>query len=78
MKDEGFAFKNISVALKKFQDAAYELDQAFSQVDEGKLNEFITEDYPFKKDYETTSWDIYEWCKGARNRIDNAYSKEVR
>lgn len=62
-------FDKVSVALMNFGIAARELAKAFDEVDEGKLNEYISDDYPFQKSYDEMYLDIDEWCRASRVRI---------
>lgn len=62
-------FDKVSIALMNFGKAANELAKAFDEVDEGKLNEYISDGYPFQRCYEEMYLDIDEWCRASRIRI---------
>ncbi len=64
-------FAKVCVALQNLQEAVLQCEDVFMQVDEGKLNDYIAQDYPFDLDFESMSIKIAEWCKSSRLRIHN-------
>ena len=74
---ENAKFEQVSVALMKLQNAIRECSNMFNEVDEGKLNEYICEDYPFEKDFQTMASEIMNWTQNSRIRIYQSLHPEM-
>ena len=74
MADKNFA--KVSDALKALGEAVRNLEDAFESVDEGKLNDYIAQGYPFQRSFNELAFEVTEWVEDSRTRILNDLRKE--
>jgi hypothetical protein len=64
-------WENIVTALEKLEKAFTECEDAFNDVDEGELNDIISDNYPFDMSFDELTLEVVEWGKQCRKDIKN-------
>lgn len=64
-------WSDVSVALMNLAQAFNECNKAFDNVDEGELNNIISDNYPFDMSFDELTLEVVEWGKQCRKDIKN-------
>lgn len=62
--------KRILINLKLLRIVLRDLDSAISDVDVDKLNDLITDVYPFENSLDEVCYDIYQWTNKIIDKIE--------
>lgn len=71
-------YAKIVKKLEKLTNAFYELGEAFEDVDEGELNDFICDNFPFDNDYMSIMMNVSTWASDSIYKINQAIIEDTR
>lgn len=67
-------WSDVSVALMNLAQAFNECNKAFDNVDEGELNNIISDNYPFDMSFDELTLEVIHWSRDCRKTIANKQS----